>query len=137
MKPQIIVKNLKIDQHTHRYVMNRLRLALDRLLLKVGGITVRLTDVNGPRGGIDKTCQINLTVPGHKPIVVTERSVDLLAAIDRATHVAARSLSRMMKRDERLLRRRKGAAALPAAAAETAADLELDLELDDGLASPA
>ncbi|WP_051279289.1 HPF/RaiA family ribosome-associated protein [Chitinilyticum aquatile] len=107
MKPKIIVKNLKLDQNTHNYVMNRLRLALDRMLLRVGAVTVRLNDENGPKGGVDKACQIHLTVPGHKPIVVTERAIDLLAAIDRAAHIAALNLDRMFKRETRSHRRQK------------------------------
>ncbi|MBE9608454.1 HPF/RaiA family ribosome-associated protein [Chitinilyticum piscinae] len=107
MKPKIIVRNLKLDQNTLNYVMNRLRYALDRLQQRVGSVTVRLNDLNGRKGGIDKACQIHLQVPGHKPIVVTEHGIDLLAAIDRAAHIAAHSLDRMFKRETRAHRRQK------------------------------
>ena len=40
------------------HVERRLRFALTRFSGRIGRVNVFLTDQNGPRGGIDKTCRI-------------------------------------------------------------------------------
>jgi putative sigma-54 modulation protein len=40
----------------------RLGAALGRFQTHVARATVRLTDVNGPRGGVDQRCRVSLTV---------------------------------------------------------------------------
>lgn len=61
-------------------------------------IHFRLSDINGPRGGIDKSCQIVLTFKGKKNLVVEDVQSDLYLAIDRALERASRSLSRQLAR---------------------------------------
>jgi putative sigma-54 modulation protein len=48
-------------------------------------VTVRLSDVNGPKGGVDKECRVTIGGPRIGVRVLSERSVDLRAAIDLAT----------------------------------------------------
>lgn len=66
----------------------RLRKKLDRKLGKFGRhierTSVRIADVNGPRGGIDKRCRIKVVLSGLPSVVVEERRRSLQAAIDGA-----------------------------------------------------
>ena len=48
----------------------RLRFVLRRLTWLVPQAEVRLSDVNGPRGGIDKRCQVELKTDGAGSVVV-------------------------------------------------------------------
>jgi hypothetical protein len=76
----------------------RLRFVLRRLAWLVPQATVRLTDVNGPRGGVDKHCQVELEIVGRRKVVVATVSADWRVAIDTALARAARLLERAWKR---------------------------------------
>lgn len=76
----------------------RLEYALGRFGRRVRSVTVRLTDVNGPRGGVDKKCAVAVRLNAPKRLVVIE-DVDAEAAIaiDRAADRAARAVVRAVR----------------------------------------
>jgi len=61
-------------------------------------IVVRLGDINGPRGGEDKSCRIRISMPGNKDIFVEEVKSDLYTAIFRAAERANTALTRRISR---------------------------------------
>lgn len=75
-----------------------LRFVLRRLSWLVPQATVSLSDVNGPRGGIDKRCQIELRTDGGGTAVITSVAADWRTAIDNAVSRAARILMRLWRR---------------------------------------
>jgi putative sigma-54 modulation protein len=80
------------------HVQNRLRSALRGFQEKVRTVTVRFEDTNGPRGGIDKRCSVEMT--GAFGILVAEgRDGDFYAAADQALSRAERSVAKSLKRD--------------------------------------
>lgn len=83
-----------LQQHTQR----RLHFALSRTDEHLRRVQVRLSDVNGPRGGRDKRCQLRLVISGMPDLVIEELDADLYAAINRASARAGRSLIRRLKR---------------------------------------
>ncbi len=76
----------------------RLRFVLRRLTWLVPRATVRLSDINGPRGGIDKRCQLELRTDGAGTAVITSVAADWRTAIDNAVARAARILMRQWRR---------------------------------------
>jgi ribosome-associated translation inhibitor RaiA len=86
----------------------RVRFVLRRLGWLVPRAEVQLTDVNGPRGGIDKRCQIELKTEGAGSVVVASMASDWRTALDNALARAARYLMRNWRRsnDSRRLRQR-------------------------------
>ena len=72
----------------------RVRFVLRRLGWLVPRAEVRMSDVNGPRGGIDKRCQVELRTDGAGAVVVTSVAGDWRTALDRALERAARFLTR-------------------------------------------
>jgi len=50
---------------------SRLRQALGRLHGLVARIKVRLDDINGPAGGVDKRCNVEVLVRGGSPVAVS------------------------------------------------------------------
>ena len=86
----------------------RVRFVLRRLGWLVPRAEVRMSDVNGPRGGIDKRCQVELRTDGAGAVVVTSVAGDWRTALDRALERAARFLTRLWRRgtDSRRLRQR-------------------------------
>ena len=53
---------------------------------------------NGPRGGKDKRCCIQVPFPGTRNVVIEDTEADLYVAIDRAADRAARAVSRRLER---------------------------------------
>jgi putative sigma-54 modulation protein len=87
-------------EHTQR----RLRFALTRTSGRIKRVVVRLGDRNGPRGGVDKFCKIQVSL-GHAPhVLIEEVGADLYAAIDRATERAGRNVVERVKRLRRIAR---------------------------------
>ncbi len=86
----------------------RIRFALRRLKWLVPRAEVQLSDVNGPKGGIDKRCQIALRTDGAGTVVVASVARHWRTALDQALARAARFLVRQWRRgrDDRRLRQR-------------------------------
>ena len=59
---------------------------------------MRLSDINGPRGGADKCCHIQVVLPHLPDVVIEDIEMDLYAAIDRAADRAGRTVGRRLTR---------------------------------------
>ncbi len=80
------------------YVMKRLGLALHHGDDAISRVIVRLSDINGPRGGDDKRCLIEVRLKGAAAVVIEDTAADLYLAIDRAGERAGRTLERRLER---------------------------------------
>ncbi len=60
------------------------RLRVTRIVPHHAGVAVRLADDNGPRGGVDKRCVLRVHLAGMRVTVITERAVDVYAALEAA-----------------------------------------------------
>jgi putative sigma-54 modulation protein len=80
------------------YAKRRLRFALAYAGGRVRRVAVRLADVNGPRGRIDKRCRIRVTLNGLAAVVIEDAEADLYRAIDRAADRVGRTVARRMAR---------------------------------------
>lgn len=76
----------------------RLNFALDWARHNIGKVVLRLTDINGPRGGQDKRCQLRIPLPRMRAVVIEETAADLYLAIDRSIDRAGRALERRLSR---------------------------------------
>lgn len=90
--------------------VSRVRFAMRRLTWLVPRATVQFTDVNGPRGGVDKRCQVALRTDGRGTVVVTAMARDWRSALDSALARASRLLLRLCRRDHGLRQRSQRAA---------------------------
>jgi ribosomal subunit interface protein len=95
------------------HVQRRLDGALSFYAPRLRGVTVRISDVNGPRGGVDKRC--HLEVAGDiGSLQVEEVDADLYRAVDRAAARLRKQLARGYgRRRSRALSRRISASGLP------------------------
>ncbi len=78
----------------------RVRFSMRRLTWLVPRAKVQLSDVNGPRGGVDKRCQIELKTDGSGTVVITAMARDWRSALDSALSRAARALLRLDQRSQ-------------------------------------
>lgn len=97
--------NLKIQAHDlpltdelRQQVVTRLAYALNHGRNVLTRIVVRLSDVNGPRGGKDKCCGIEVRLNGTPALIVQDTQTDLYVAIDRAAERIGRRLDRHLAR---------------------------------------
>lgn len=76
----------------------RIRSLLGRKLAKYAAhierATIRIDDVNGPRGGVDTLCKIKIVISGSPSTVVEERGVVVEDVVVVAARVAARAVRR-------------------------------------------
>jgi ribosome-associated translation inhibitor RaiA len=77
-------------------VRKRLDFLLGRGFSRVRRVDVTLSDLSGPRGGVDKRCLIKISIDGLRPVVVEDIQSDLYMAIDRAVGRASRTVLRRM-----------------------------------------
>jgi len=89
------------------HVRRRLVSAMSYCSGHVNRVVIRLSDINGPRGGADKRCHIQVVLAGIPDVVVEDTKVDLYDAIDRATDRARRSVFRKVDRQLTLFRQRQ------------------------------
>jgi ribosome-associated translation inhibitor RaiA len=76
----------------HQRSLARLRRALRRLHGAVAQVRVQLEDTNGPEGGVDKRCRVEVAVPGQAPVAVTATARSWQASIDAAATVLRQRL---------------------------------------------
>ncbi|HEY0061089.1 MAG TPA: HPF/RaiA family ribosome-associated protein [Telluria sp.] len=83
------------------YTEQRLTQALGWTQARLSKLAVSLSDINGPRGGIDKRCKIQLQLSGGAAVVIEDTEADLYHAIDRASGRAEQALARRVGRMRR------------------------------------
>jgi len=99
----------------------RVRFVLRRLGWLVPRAEVQMTDVNGPRGGIDKHCQVALKTDVAGTLIVASVASDWRTALNKALARAARFLMRALRRGSDSRRVRQRGSAVPAVALPGAA----------------
>ena len=102
MKVQVAAQGLAEGDRLRAHAARRLHFALDRFADRVTRARVRLVDMNGPRGGDDIQCLIQVSGTGIGTLVVTTVAADPDTAIDRAAErihrMVAQHLDRQSKR---------------------------------------
>lgn len=105
---QILVESRFADGKKLREVsVQRVRFALRRLSSFVPRAKVQFTDDNGPRGGIDKRCQVELNTDKVGSVVIASLASDWQTALDRSVGRATRVLARSLQRIQKPLRGRQ------------------------------
>jgi putative sigma-54 modulation protein len=100
-----------------RHIENRVALALQHAARSINSVAVRLHDINGTRGGVDKSCRIVALLRDRATVVVEAVDRDLYAAVDAAATKLKEAVRRRTRRRRTLRRehvlRRPFAAPLP------------------------
>ena len=97
---QIEIQTLSFDltDELRNHVKRRLAFALSAREEHIHRIAVRLTDINGPKGGKDMCCHIQVALKGVPDVVVKDTQTDALTAIDRAADRVGRNVNRQLAR---------------------------------------
>ncbi len=94
----IQARDFQLTDALSHYIRRRLDFALSPRYEQIQQIQVRLSDVNGPRGGKDKCCQLHIVLPRLQDVVVDDTEVDMYVAINRAIDRAGRSVTRRLSK---------------------------------------
>jgi len=97
---RIHIQSLGFDltESIREHAVRRLRFALSHAADHIRRVTIRLSDINGPRGGTDKCCHILVAMEKLAEVAVEDIESDLYVAIDRAAGRAARTVTRNIER---------------------------------------
>ncbi|WP_153109122.1 HPF/RaiA family ribosome-associated protein [Propionivibrio limicola] len=98
MRVDIKTSGIDLTDGLREHAERRLTFALDRARHDVSSVTVRLSDINGPKGGNDKRCQIQIPLPHHRDVLIEDTASDLYVAIDRAIGRIGNTLGRRLSR---------------------------------------
>ncbi len=107
MRLQVSGSNVKLDESILDHVDRRFRFALDRLESEVSSVSIKLGDVNGPKGGVDKQCKVLVKLASGGDLVLRERAEDIYLSVSRASDRVQRLVRRRI--DRRKTRRRRTA----------------------------
>ncbi|MBS0191089.1 MAG: HPF/RaiA family ribosome-associated protein [Phycisphaerales bacterium] len=98
MEIRLFDGNIKTTDAERNYVVSKIGAAASRLKDAECVLDVRLTDINGPKGGVDKQCSVVLTPPGLRTLRIEEQAADYYAAIDAAAATLKQSLTKALER---------------------------------------
>lgn len=94
----IRARGVTLGANGRAYIRDELGAKLGKFASRVERVSVRVDDVNGPRGGVDHVCRIKLVLSGRPSIVVEHQAAALRAAVDGAIARAERALGRTVRR---------------------------------------
>jgi hypothetical protein len=80
------------------YIARKLGMKLGRFVSSIERVTVRLSDVNGPKGGRDLKCQIKVVLSGLPSVVVNQMDSTLPRTIERAIEAVSLAVQRSIQR---------------------------------------
>ncbi|MGB5178955.1 MAG: HPF/RaiA family ribosome-associated protein [Gammaproteobacteria bacterium] len=96
MQTNIQARGFSLTEALEKHVHNRLGFTFFCASSRVQSVRVRLSDINGPRGGVDKCCLVEARLEGLPLVVVEDVQSDMYTAIDRAVGRAARTVKRRL-----------------------------------------
>ena len=98
MEIDIQAHNISLTRGLREHIKRRLGFSLSTRYERIRRILVRISDINGPRGGNDKRCLIQVVLPRQADVVIEDTESSLYAAIDRAVARVSRTVMRRLAR---------------------------------------
>jgi regulator of nucleoside diphosphate kinase len=126
--------NLPVSDALQDFTRRRLARALRPFQSNVSRVDVRITDVNGPDGGVDKRCSVSAELVGaRQKVVVHSESADPYEAVQSACARLSEAVSRALTKRADL--DRLGASPARTASASAPAEASAEVETVSGLES--
>ena len=97
MNLRLVTRGIELSADLNDYVRRRAHFSLGRFAGRIRSLSIRLADVNGPRGGIDKLCDIRVDIGLPKTVIVRERQANIHAAVAFAVDRAERAVQRQLR----------------------------------------
>ncbi len=104
MQINIQSRSFSLTDALREHIKRRLGFALSTRDEHIQRVMVRLSDINGPRGGNDKQCHIQVRLSHLPDVIIEDTEADMYAAIDRAADRAGRTVGRRLSRQRDQMR---------------------------------
>ncbi len=88
----------KLDEEVRNRIENRAQMVLKKFETHILRVILQLLDINGPRGGRDKSYRIEVRLLPSGTVFVEYIDVEVYASIEGALDRAAIAISRTVKR---------------------------------------
>ena len=98
MKLLVVGEKTSVSEGLHDFITRRLHFALGRFAPEIERVTARVEDVNGPRGGADKRCRLEVKLRGLGDVLGEARAEDFEAAVAFAAERLGRGVARALER---------------------------------------
>ena len=107
MEVEVRIQGTDLADAVRTYAVRRIRFALGRFGSRVGRIVIRISDVNGTRGGVDQCCHISAELLPSGKVVLEQVDPDLFAAIDRAAERVGQAVRREIQKKREMQTQRE------------------------------
>ncbi|MFT7130449.1 MAG: putative sigma-54 modulation protein [Gammaproteobacteria bacterium] len=104
MNIHIHTKGFDLTSGIKGHIEKRIHFSLSRVQIRIDRIDIHLSDINGPKGGVDKQCNISIHPKKMANITISDTKENLYEAIDHAINRASHSLIRKVSRSQKLSR---------------------------------
>ncbi len=95
-----------IDEQMENWVERRILFAFSRFESHIERIILVVADENGPKGGIDKACRIEVRLRRMPEIIVNDQDSEISRCVARIVDRAGRSVTRSISRAQQSSRSR-------------------------------
>jgi ribosome-associated translation inhibitor RaiA len=92
------VSGAALDDEERTYIARKLGMKLRKFATSIERVSVRVADVNGPRGGIDQRCRVKVVLSGLPSVIVERQHARKEAAVDTALRATEESVRRAVDR---------------------------------------
>ena len=105
MKVEVRFHGLEASEELRVHAARRVHQHLSRFGQQLSAVVVRIADVNGPKGGLDKRCQVTVRGPRLGTSTFEGLSGDPSSAVDAVVERVARAVGRALERVRSLRQR--------------------------------
>lgn len=92
------VQGAQLEPADRDYIRRKLGMKLGKFAEPIERVSVRVKDVNGPRGGVDKACRVKVVLSDMPSVVFEAIDASLGAAVDGSIAGTERALRRALTR---------------------------------------
>ncbi|WP_246137716.1 HPF/RaiA family ribosome-associated protein [Myxococcus llanfairpwllgwyngyllgogerychwyrndrobwllllantysiliogogogochensis] len=101
MRIEIRARHFTLTDTLRNHVERRARFAMGRLSDRVREVMVRLEDINGPRGGVDKVAKVTVQLEQGGQLAAEAVDASFAGAVDRALERAGHAVGKSLGRTHR------------------------------------
>jgi putative sigma-54 modulation protein len=95
------VRGITFTDEMREAVERIMAFAIDRYDTQIDKVSMCLVDLNGPKGGVDKLCQITARLIRGNPVLILEKGTEILSTVNRAARRLDHRIGRRVQRQNR------------------------------------
>ena len=96
MKIDITMQQNFSDNAVYSQLARQVRFALSRFGTYLQIVKIRITDINGPKGGVDKRCVVSVKLASSGEVVVQGEGENIFSALNYSLSRAGRLINRSL-----------------------------------------